>query len=378
MEMASGGHAAPMPRRAAVTRTAWRASSQAKVAAGSLGPSPSPSSSSLASAQSSASVSAHSGGARTSFCGHDNAGVRSCRELQSSSELLPMNKLACGDGAQQESSRSGRLTERASARRCSPRAVSALLLEPMRGHDVGVFGPKAALAVATPAGVGSQATARAEIVTSSRARVQRLGASRCNPSAASAASSAASTRTPSPQLARSASRWQAPLGYSELSRRLKEAEDCILEKDQRLEWLEHHVRELSVRATPRPIAANSEGCAGVGASCATKPGDTTSAGGEAAEEDLLADVEALVVKSDELLRKMSDLGVGEEPERQWAALMAAHEECKERLALIEALVQRRVDQLPVGDSELRVCRAVRGLCVGAQRAVSRRWALGSK
>jgi len=60
---------------------------------------------------------------------------------------------------------------------------------------------------------------------------------------------------------------------------------------------------------------------------------------------------------------------------QWMSLMAAHEDCKERLEKIEALVQRRSEQLPPGDAELRICRAVRGLCIGAQRVPARRWSL---
>lgn len=55
--------------------------------------------------------------------------------------------------------------------------------------------------------------------------------------------------------------------------------------------------------------------------------------------------------------------------------MTTNEELKDRLKQIETLVQRRVDQLPAGDAELRLCRAVRGLCVGTGQRVqaSRRW-----
>lgn len=93
------------------------------------------------------------------------------------------------------------------------------------------------------------------------------------------------------------------------------------------------------------------------------------------ESDIIAEMEAVCAKSELLLQKMSNFHAAQEPERQWAALMAEREDCKDRLSQIEALVQRRVDQLPAGDVELRVCRAVRGLCVGSQKVMPRRWAL---
>lgn len=93
------------------------------------------------------------------------------------------------------------------------------------------------------------------------------------------------------------------------------------------------------------------------------------------ESDVVAAIGAVCAKSEQLLQKMSSLSDNEEPERQWAALMAEREDCKERLSQIEALVQRRVDQLPAGDAERRICRAVRGLCVGSQRMKTRRWVL---
>merc|ERR1719336_530608 len=97
---------------------------------------------------------------------------------------------------------------------------------------------------------------------------------------------------------------------------------------------------------------------------------------ELEDSELEAQVDVACQKSEALLSKISGLGTVEEPELQWSSLMAANEDCRDRLAQIEAIVQRRVEQLPPGDAELRVCQAVRGLCIGVQRAPPRRWTLG--
>lgn len=155
-------------------------------------------------------------------------------------------------------------------------------------------------------------------------------------------------------------------GPPALAHRLYHAECAIVERDQRIEMLEMRLRELE---------ASSSGTTAPAMSLPHPPPRAVVSEDES--EEIVADVQAAVSKSQYLIEKLSDLHKWEEPERQWSALMSAHEDCKDRLAQIEALVQRRVDQLPSGDVELRVCRAVRGLCVGAQRLVPRRWALSA-
>jgi hypothetical protein len=87
-----------------------------------------------------------------------------------------------------------------------------------------------------------------------------------------------------------------------------------------------------------------------------------------------ADLEAVYQKSEDLVRAMAAVDCGEEVQHQWAALMMKNEDYKDRIARIEQLVARRAHQLSSGDDELRLCRAVRGLCVGSQKP-GRRWSI---
>lgn len=144
----------------------------------------------------------------------------------------------------------------------------------------------------------------------------------------------------------------------DFAQRALQAERALADRDRKIEALEARVREMSTGAGERERVYRLE--------------DRLD---EEEESDIVSEMEAVCAKSEQLLQKMSNFQDAEEPERQWAALMAEREDCKERLSQIEALVQRRVEQLPAGDAELRVCRAVRGLCVGSQRVMTRRWAL---
>lgn len=146
---------------------------------------------------------------------------------------------------------------------------------------------------------------------------------------------------------------------SDLEERLVRAELLLKERDQRIGSLEEKLRQVN---------EGSWAARGERASLQDQS-DVHS------DPDLEAQVDEACRKSEVLLRKISGLGIDEDPELQWCSLMAANEDCRDRLAQIEALVQRRVEQLPPGDAELRICRAVRGLCVGAQRSTTRRWAL---
>lgn len=92
--------------------------------------------------------------------------------------------------------------------------------------------------------------------------------------------------------------------------------------------------------------------------------------GQATEE-----LDRLCRRSERLLEKLQDLESAAEPERQWQSLMENCEDAKTRLSQIEELVQRRLQQLPAGDKELRLCRAIKGLCVGAQKVTPRRWSV---
>lgn len=138
----------------------------------------------------------------------------------------------------------------------------------------------------------------------------------------------------------------------------------LKERDRRIEGLEEQVQKHTA-AEASQAASSSEPYL---PSCANQDIEV--------DPELEANVDSAIRRSEALLSKLSGLGHMEEPEQQWKSLMFAHEDCRDRLAQIEALVQRRVEQLPPGDVELRVCRTVRGLCVGAQRAPTRRWALG--
>lgn len=84
------------------------------------------------------------------------------------------------------------------------------------------------------------------------------------------------------------------------------------------------------------------------------------------------DMDDVLRKSDRLLRSMIALDSGEEVKQQWSAVMTSHEDYKERLSKIEALVAKRSDQLQMGDQELKLCRQIRGLCNGAQKS-TRKW-----
>lgn len=100
--------------------------------------------------------------------------------------------------------------------------------------------------------------------------------------------------------------------------------------------------------------------------------------GDSSSEDFelatAADLEAVYLKSEDLVRAMAAVDCGEEVQHQWAALMMKNEDYKDRIARIEQLVARRAGQLASGDEELRLCRAVRGLCVGSQKP-GRRWSI---
>jgi len=170
---------------------------------------------------------------------------------------------------------------------------------------------------------------------------------------------------------------------SDLEERLLKAELLIKERDQQIEALQGQLSKF----TAQDKVAGSLASFTTMDSSANRDIDfdmcRISYGADGSclvdfpcDANLEAQVDDAVRKSEALLNKISSLGTVEEPEMQWRALMAANEDCKDRLEQIEALVQRRVEQLPPGEAELRVCRAVRGLCVGAQRYIPRRWALG--
>lgn len=190
-------------------------------------------------------------------------------------------------------------------------------------------------------------------------------------------SSSASTRTPSPHSRRLGSPAARSSRGANLGRfipvaeylsaadqgfaqRALQAERALADRDQRIEALEARVREMSTGAGERFDRPERQG---------------VRLGEEEEETDIVAEMDEVCAKTEQLLQKLAKFYDAEEPERQWAALMAEREDCKGRLSQIEALVQRRVDQLPAGHAELRVCRAVRGLCVGSQKVVPRRWTL---
>lgn len=145
----------------------------------------------------------------------------------------------------------------------------------------------------------------------------------------------------------------------DFAQRALQAERALADRDRRIEALEARVREMSNGPAHRHERPE-------------RPSERLELG---EDSDLEAEIEAVCAKSEQLLQRLAGLDSVEEPERQWASLMSERADCKERLSQIEALVQKRVDQLPAGDAELRVCRAVRGLCVGSQRVVPRRWTL---
>lgn len=157
--------------------------------------------------------------------------------------------------------------------------------------------------------------------------------------------SSTSTRTPSPPRAT----FSTSMNTADLVQRLQMAELALQEKDQLIHALEAQVRDAAPAVEQEDLEDGRLSLPGL--------------------------VDDALKKSEALLRKMSCLDGVDEPELQWLSLMEAHEDHKDRLSQIEALVQRRIESLSPGDPELRVCRAVRGLCIGAQRAPPRRWAL---
>jgi len=80
---------------------------------------------------------------------------------------------------------------------------------------------------------------------------------------------------------------------------------------------------------------------------------------EEESEELEASVEAAVRKSEDLLREMSGLCDAPEPERQ---RRRPQDDCRGRLLQVDSLVQRRMEQLPAGDPELKMCRLIRSVC----------------
>jgi len=196
------------------------------------------------------------------------------------------------------------------------------------------------------------------------------------------------TRTPSP---RSAATWMdidmirgaltPPVAAmsGDSSGRFGVVDRAIFERDSRIEELEERLRVLSAA-----LAA----CVGRAVGSAKEPAPTQQLGGrrdqveealqlleQRNEEDaeLEETVEAAVRKSEALLEAMSGLANMDEPERLRTPRTPAHDASRERLAQIDSLVQRRMEQLPSGDPELKFCRVVRSLCGGAQRAAQRRW-----
>lgn len=212
-------------------------------------------------------------------------------------------------------------------------------------------------------------------------------AARGAPAVQTPPSSSASTRVPSPPGTPSTSGGVAlPSPHClSVAHRLLLAERAQLEKDLRIEALESRVRELE-SSFGGSRSGNSSSCGSLttNSSRPSHPGlreavrcTVFSDADRISEGSLDADVDAAVQKSEELLKKMSALDALDEPEMQWAAMMAAHEETKDKLSQIEMLVQQRIDNLRHGDPELRLCRTVRGLCVGSQHTLPRRWALSS-
>lgn len=85
-----------------------------------------------------------------------------------------------------------------------------------------------------------------------------------------------------------------------------------------------------------------------------------------------ARMQAAVRKSEDLLREMSGLCDAPEPERQ---RRRPQDDCRGRLLQVDSLVQRRMEQLPAGDPELKMCRLIRSVCSGAPRSPARRWSV---
>lgn len=149
--------------------------------------------------------------------------------------------------------------------------------------------------------------------------------------------------------------------------RVRRAEQAMLQKDLTIECLEERVRQLEQSNQRCSQSSTSSSLTSIRGQMPYQGDDEASDAGS-----LNAEMDAAVAKSEALLRRMSALDYSAEPELQWAAMMAAHEESKEKLSQIEHLVQRRIEQLKPGDRELKICRAVRGVCVSSQRSVPRK------
>lgn len=192
-------------------------------------------------------------------------------------------------------------------------------------------------------------------------------AARGAPAVQTPLSSSASTRAPSPP--------GTPSTSGGAAHRLLLAERAQLDKDLRIEALESRVRELE-SSFGGSRSGHSSSCGSLTTnSSRLRDAVRLSVSSDAScvsEGSLDADVDAAVQKSEELLKRMSALNALDEPEMQWASMMAAHEDTQDKLSQIEMLVQRRIDSLKPGDAELRLCRAVRELCTGSQRALPRR------
>lgn len=159
-----------------------------------------------------------------------------------------------------------------------------------------------------------------------------------------------------------------------LVERLRQAELVILEKEQRIRELEARNRFLEEE---RCIIMTGHADDHEFESDRREGGTTMNAAAESVDDCYAsaADLERVCDKSEELVRAMAALDCGEEVKQQWAALMSSNEDYKDRLRRIESMAAMRMKSLPSGDTELRLCRAVRGLCVGAERRNGRRWSL---
>eukprot|EP00928_Gymnodinium_smaydae_P072859 TRINITY_DN56145_c0_g1_i1.p1 TRINITY_DN56145_c0_g1~~TRINITY_DN56145_c0_g1_i1.p1 ORF type:complete len:369 (+),score=53.40 TRINITY_DN56145_c0_g1_i1:54-1109(+) len=135
-------------------------------------------------------------------------------------------------------------------------------------------------------------------------------------------------------------------GLKEVELRLQNAERAILEKDEQIKALSEQLRDVAQKHS-----TSSE------------------------EYATAADIDCVHAKSQLLLNKMLALDDVDDPACQWRSLMASLEDYKDRVAKIEAMVTKRVEQRPTGDGEMRLCRSIRGICLGAQRSTPRRWVL---
>jgi len=80
----------------------------------------------------------------------------------------------------------------------------------------------------------------------------------------------------------------------------------------------------------------------------------------------VAEVDDVLGKSEVLLQTVMALDMdGDYSTPQTASSMRINEDLKDRLAQIEILV-RRAEHMLTSDRELRLCQAIRGLCVGVK------------